>query len=400
MRKTASLDKPDRVSWAAKVNAQNVLSGVLSALLPCTGGAVLIVHSAERAGFAGSELIAWMFIVYFAGGLLNAALSIIYKIPFGGAHSITAAAFLSTTVVHFSVSELAGSVILSGAIIGFFGLSGLSGKLLNWLPKPLLEAMLAGLIFTHIVKLIPAFNENPFIGGMAALGFFLAPRISKKLPPVLGVIAFGLAGLLLVYDFPAWHSYTFAWPHPIIPSFTVNGFVSISIPLAILVLSNDVFVALAALRKNGYHPPVARTIAITGIVTSLAGWLGGHAVNIGGMMSMLCSSEEAGPKEHRYIAGLVSGVLVALFGLFAWKVVALITILPLFFIILITGFSLMGVFIQSMQSAFSASSYRYATVFTFAIAVSNLTILGISAPIWCLAVGIVTAKWLGEGSEH
>ncbi|MBP1995551.1 benzoate/H(+) symporter BenE family transporter [Paenibacillus eucommiae] len=381
------------------MNMQNVMTGILSALMACTGGAVLIVSTAEMAGFTSSELISWLFAVYFLGGLLNLTLSIVYKIPFGGAHSITAAAFLSMSGIQFSVQELAGASIMAGIFIAVFGISGLSGKLLALLPKPLMDAMLAGLIFTHIVKIVPALKDIPFVGGLAVIGFFLLPKLNRKLPPVLGVLSFGLIGLFLGYDFPAWESYSFAWPTLIQPVFTVNSFFSLALPLALLVLSNDVFVALAALRKNGYDPSVVKTITVTGIATSIAGWLGGHAVNIGGMMSMLCSSSEAGPKEKRYLAGVVSGVLVSLFGLFSWKVLSFIHILPLSFIVIITGFSLLGVFISSLHSAFSVSSYRYATAFTFAIAVANVSFLGISAPIWCLLVGLAAAKLLGEGER-
>ncbi len=100
---------------------QHILTGFLSALLACTGGAVLIVSSAEKAGFTNLELVSWLFAVYFFGGILNLLLSIYYKIPFGGAHSITAVAFLSTSVAHFSIEELAGAAIMSGIIITVFG---------------------------------------------------------------------------------------------------------------------------------------------------------------------------------------------------------------------------------------------------------------------------------------
>ncbi|OMF37487.1 benzoate transporter [Paenibacillus sp. FSL H8-0548] len=380
-----------------KLHAQPLLAGFLSALLACTGGAILIVSSAENAGYTNYELISWIFSVYFFGGLLNAALSLYYKIPFGGAHSITAVAFLSTSVVVFSIEELAGAAIMSGLIIAVFGLSGLADKVLTYLPKPLLDAMLAGLIFNHIVKIVPAFKESPFIGGLAVLGFLLFPKIFKKCPPILGVVCMGMLALWIGYDFPAADQIPFALPHIISPVFSWNSFISLALPISLLILSNDLFVALAALRKNGYEPSAIKAITISGVATSLVGWLGGHSVNVGGMMSMLCSSEEAGPQAKRYYSGIVSGVLVALFGLFAWKVIAFMKILPLSFILIVTGFSLLGVFIQSMQSAFSKQQFSYSTVIAFAIAVSNVSFLGISAPVWSLVVGLFMMKWFREG---
>lgn len=117
-------------------------------------------------------------------------------------------------------------------------------------------------------------------------------------------------------------------------------------------------------------------------------------------MSAICSQDESGPKHKRYWAGVVSGSLVLVFGLFAWWAVSFIEVLPLSFITIIAGFTLIGVLMNSLQSAFSESTYRYSTVFAFAIAVSNVTFLGIAAPVWSLVIGVLSAKILREGIDH
>ncbi|OMF23496.1 hypothetical protein BK133_24210 [Paenibacillus sp. FSL H8-0548] len=118
--------------------------------------------------------------------------------------------------------------------------------------------------------------------------------------------------------------------------------------------------------------------------------------NAGSDNASVLNHIHAAPRNPKN-AAVVSGVLLAMFGLFAWKMIAFINILPLSFIVLLTGFSLLGVFIQSVQLTFSEAAYRYSTDFTFAIAVANVAFQGISAPVWCLAAGIVTMKLLGEG---
>ncbi|MNI65942.1 Inner membrane protein YdcO [compost metagenome] len=204
---------------------------------------------------------------------------------------------------------------------------------------------------------------------------------------------------MIGYDFPVVPQAEFSLPNLVLPSFTWHGFISIAIPVAILVLSNDIAVALASLKKNGFNPPVNKTVIISGLGTTFVGLFGGHAVNVGGMMTALCSSEEAGPQDRRVGAAIVSGVLVALFGIFAWKVIVVIEMLPVFFITLITGFSLIGVLLNSMKSAFSEPTYRYSVLFAFVIAISNVTILGISSPVWSLLVGGIAAKLMGEGER-
>lgn len=304
-----------------RVNIKNVSTGMMSALLPCTGGAMLIINAAHAGGLSRVELISWMFAVYVLGGLLNLGLTLKYKIPYGGAHSITAVAFLVTIAAQFSIHELVGGYILSGIMIALLGLSGLFNKVLAFIPKPFIDALLAGLILNNVVQILPALKEIPFIGGLAILGFIIVHKWFKSIPPFIGVLTFGLIGLFVSYDFPIMNHTAFSLPQIIRPDFSMKALISVAIPVAVLILSNDVAVGLSALKSNGYEPPVRKTLAVTGIVSSIAGLFGGHATNIGGMMSALCSGEEAGPREKRAWAAIVSGVLVILFGLFAWKVI-------------------------------------------------------------------------------
>jgi benzoate membrane transport protein len=366
--------------------------------MACTGAAILVIDAANAAGFSRPQLISWIFAIYFFGGLLNLILPLIFKIPIAGAHSITAAAFLSTAAAGFSLSELAGSYMLAGILIAVVGVSGLFVKWLGYIPRPMLDAMLAGLVLNYIVKMVPAFKQAPVIGAFAVVGFLIMPKLSQKIPPIIGVLVFGITGLLISSSFPPLKEAVFVWPQTIVPDFTVNAFVSITIPVAILILSNDIAVALAALRKNGYELPVNKILIISGLATVFVGFFGGHAAVVGGMMSAVCSQEEAGPRNKRYWAAVVSGALVLLFGLFAWGTVLLIEVLPPHFITIIAGFTLIGVLLNSLQSAFSEASYRYSTVFAFAIAVSNVTFLGVAAPVWSLVTGVLSAKILGEGA--
>ncbi len=369
----------------------------MSALMACTGGAILVMNTGNLAGLSQPEMISWLSIIYFVGGSLNIGLSLRYKIPIAGAHSITAAAFLSTAAAPFSPQELAGSFMMAGGLIALLGFSGICKKILELIPKPLIDSMLAGLILNYAVQIVPAFKESPLVAGFAILGFFLVPKISKSIPPLLGVLVFGVLGLFLGYDFSMVSEAQFTLPHLIVPSFTAQGFFSLSIPVAVLILSNDIAVALAALKKNGFDPPINKAIAISGMGTTFVSLFGGHSANIGGMMTALCSSDEAGQKESRFWAAVISGTAVALFGIFAWKIIVILELLPVFFISLVTGFSLLGVLLGSLQSAFTATSYRYSILFAFVIAISNVSFLGISSAVWSLLVGGITAKLLGEG---
>ncbi|MGI2294915.1 benzoate/H(+) symporter BenE family transporter [Paenibacillus sp. GXUN7292] len=381
------------------MNAQNTSAGILSALMACTGGAMMVITAAQRLELTTAALVSWLFIVYVFGGGLNLWLTLHFKIPFAGAHSITAAAFLSTSAMQVSLPELVGSYLMAGAIIAVLGLTGIFNKLLELIPRPLIDAMLAGLILHYVVDIVPVFQQSPLVAGLAILGFFLTPRLSKALPPLLGVLVFGLIGLFIVYRFPEAVPIPFSLPQFVVPQFSAANLLSLALPLAILVISNDLAVALAALKKNGFDPPANKTIVASGIGTVMASFFGGQALNIGGMMTALCSSEEAGEKSQRYKAAIVSSVLVILFGLFSWKLIVLIQMLPGYFIALLTGFSLVGVLLGSLQSAFKETQFKYSVLFAFVISIANVSFFGISSAVWSLLIGALAAKLLKEGNE-
>ncbi len=373
---------------------KSVTTGIMSAFLACSGGAILIVQAAETAGLSKSELLSWFSSVFVIGGLLNFFLTLKYKLPFAGAHSITGIAFIGTIAGQYSFPVLSGGFILSGMLMLLAGSTGLFAKAIGLVPKPLIDALLAGLLVPYVIGIAPAAIELPLSGLLAGIGLLFMSKITKRVPPPMWAILLAAIGLGLEYDFPALPHSDYIPPHPVIPEFTLSGLFSIAIPLFLLVVSNDLAVALSSLKSHDFDPPVNKTLAASGISSMVAGLFGGHAANVGGMMSALCSSQEAGPKPTRRWAAIVSNGIVVCFGLLAWKVIDLIQILPPVFVSMITGISLLGLFGNVLRSAFSKRDFRYPAILTFVIAILHVNVLGISTPVWALICGIAVMQLL------
>ncbi|OBR63808.1 hypothetical protein A7K91_17860 [Paenibacillus oryzae] len=354
----------------------------------------MIVQAAAAAGLSTKELVTWFTSVYVIGGLLNLLLTLMYKIPFAGAHSITAAAFLSTAAAGFSFPQLAGAFVMSGVIILFFGLTGIFSKLLFFLPKSLIDALLAGLLLSYIYGILPASIQLPYAGAFAGIGYFLVSRFLKRLPPILWAILLGLVGLGFDYTFPAVPHAAFIPPMLITPQFTWEGFIGLAIPMSVLILSNDLAVALAALKGNGFHPPVNKALTASGIASLAAGMFGGSTANVGGLMSALCSSEEAGPKASRYKAAIMSSLFVIAFGIMSWRVIDYIQALPRDFVAMMTGYSLLGLFLAGVKTIVADRSLRIPAIATFAVAAFHVQLLGVATPVWALLAGIILVKAL------
>ncbi len=354
----------------------------------------MVIQAADIAGLSKAELVSWFTSAYVFGGLLNLILTLKYKIPFAGAHSITAAAFLGTAAAGYSFPELAGAFALSGVLILFVGCTGLFAQLIQQVPKNIIDALIAGLLLTYVLKMFPAGMKLPYAGIMAAIGYFGTSMFAKRIPPTLSALFFGWIGFCLEYPMPALPSAEFVAPTWVAPQFTGSAFLSIAVPMALLILSNDLAVAMTSLKSNQFDPPVNRSLMASGLASIVTGLFGGNAANVGGLMSALCSSAEAGPKETRYLAAVVSSVLVISFGAVSWRVIDIIAVLPHAFIALVTGFSLLGLFLKGLKSAFQDKRLVIPSLATFAIAALHLDIFGISTPVWALLAGFICNKVL------
>jgi len=377
------------------LNPRNVSMGLVSGLMAYTGPPVIMLDAALKGNFTVEQTVFWMFSVYFFGGLFSIIMPIVFKIPATGAHSITGVTFLATVVHLFPYSELIGAYIMGGILIFLTGAFKLFSKLMKYVPREIFAAMMAGLIAGYVVRMIDAVHDLPIVGGAALLAFFLLSKWNGAIPPVVGAVIAGIAALFLTRDFPDIAAgSSFFLPEIQIPAFSPLAFFSVSIPLALLILSNDIAPGLSGLEQNRYHPPVNRLVAFSGLFSSVSGLFGGQSANLAGMMTAICSGEEAGPREKRYMASVVSGAMLLVFGVFAWKVVPFVQALPRAFVALLAGFSLIGVMASSLNLAFSRPGLRLGTTFAFAIAASDFSLFYINAPIWALLGGTLIARWI------
>lgn len=382
-------------NYIKDLNQKNIAAGLVSGIFIITGPAALILEAAANGKFTMTETVLWIFSVYVFGGLYGIILPLYYRMPIVGGHSISAVAFLATVTFQFSFHELIAAYLVSGALMLLVGYLGFFSKLMSLVPKEIIGAMLAGMITKYMVNFIVSITQLIAVGTVSLVVFFIFSRWRNRIPPVIAAISAAFLVLLITYPLnSSGLSSQLVIPQIQVPEFNIVSFLSVSLPLALLILSNDAAVGLGALEQNKFHPPVNRIITLSGIFSIIASLFGGQSSNIAGMASAICSDEEAGPKEKRYMGAVVSGVLLFSFGLFAWKLVPLIKVLPSEFISIIVGFSLIGVFGNSLHTGFSRPTMKVSSALAFVIALSNITIWNISAPVWSLLFGSFIARYM------
>lgn len=395
-----SLSEKKEESFFQDISSQNISAGLISSTLIMTGPALIILQAAAAGNFTSEQTINWMFASYFFGGLFGIVMPLLFRIPITGGHSISGVAFLATVTAHFTYPQLIGGYVMSGLIMLLIGLSGLFTKMMKWVPKEVIAAMLAGLVTNYVVHLVQDVKALPLVGGAAIISFFISTKFSKRIPAVMIAIVVAFITLFLTQDLKmSSNGLPFVWPSLQMPDFTWMGMVTLALPLAMLILSNDVAAGIGALESSKFEPPTRKIVSYSGVFSILAGFFGGQCANIAGMMSAICSNPDAGMRSKRYMASVVSGILTLLFGVFAWKIVPFIQSLPQAFVTMLAGFSLIGVLLSSLQMGFSGKNYRLSALFAFIIALSNISFFHISAPVWGLVIGAIIAKTVENVSE-
>ena len=375
------------------LNTQNISAGIITGTLGIVGAPIIVIEAAAAGGFTHIETISWFYAVQFFGALFGLIMAFYYRMPIVGAHSITGAAFLVTVTPHFTYSELVGGFIITGIIIMLFGISGIFKKVMSWIPREIISAMLAGIITSYVVGLIPAAQELPIVGISAITVFFILTKWNLRIPPMLGSVLTSVIVFFLVYDFDMSALGTeIVLPIVHAPDFSLAGAISISIPLALMILSNDATPAVGALERSGYKVPTNNILTVSGILSIFTSFFGGQSANVAGMMTTIASDEESGDTDKRYVASVISSIIMLIFGLFAWALVPLMFELPEALMAMLAGFVLIGVFASTMRTSFGNSKYQMAVIFTYIISVSGISIFYVSAPVWALLIGTILAK--------
>src|SRR5699024_11464806 len=98
---------------------------------------------------------------------------------------------------------------------------------------------------------------------------------------MLGSVLTSVIVFFLVYDFDMSALGTeVVLPVVHAPDFSLAGAISISIPLALMILSNDATPAVGALERSGYKVPTNNILTVSGILSIFISFFGGQSANV------------------------------------------------------------------------------------------------------------------------
>ena len=172
------------------------------------------------------------------------------------------------------------------------------------------------------------------------------------------------------------------------PEWSWHATLSLGLPLALVTLTGQYVPGMAVLRTSGYKVPVSSIISITGIISLLLAPFGSHAVNLAAITAAICTGKEAHEDaDKRYVAGIACGLIYILIGTFGGALALLFSSLPRELIAALAGLALIGAITTCLIGMVQDDMHRDASVITFLVTASGMSLFGLGAAFWGLAIG-------------
>ncbi|NRA55306.1 MAG: benzoate/H(+) symporter BenE family transporter [Gammaproteobacteria bacterium] len=377
------------------IRINNILSritaGFVAVLVGFTSSIALIYQMVINLGGDSALVASWIMVLGIAMGLLSIGLSLAFKMPVLIAWSTPGAALLITSTAGFTINQAIGSFMVCALLIFLSGISGWFEKLLTKIPKPLANAMLAGILLNFGIEVFNLVNQNVIIVGVMLTGYLISkqlmPRFTMLIVLALGI---GLAWQLQLVDVSqvTWQLAEFTY---ISPQFDVAAIISIALPLFIVTMASQNVPGIAVLHAHNYQLPISKTVSATGLINLLIAPFGGFSINLAAITAALCMSKDVDPcHSKRYWATVAGGFFYILLGLGAASLMSLFETLPQALILALAGIALFSTIAASLKQALATPKFNEAAIITFLITASDLVLWGIGSPLWGIVAGIIT----------
>lgn len=368
--------------------------GLLAAFVGYAASFAIVVAGITAMGATEAQVATGLFFATIGMGVCSIWLPLITRIPAAVAWSTPGAAFLAATAsLPGGFAEAVGALIGCAALIVVTGFVPALGRIVAAIPKPIANALLAGVLLKLCLAPALALGSIPLLV-LPVLGAWVIGLIWHRLAAMpLAVIAFVVV-LVLTVDTSGMGAQgdAFTLPEfaPVAPVFTLQALISVSLPLYLVTMAGQNIPGFAVLELNGYRADRSSMIQKTGLISLLIAPFGAVPVNMSAITAAMMAGEDAGRDPHkRYWAAVTSGVAYVALAFAAAVVVSLASLAPAALITAVAGLALIPALVGSLSAAFDAPGQMEAPALTFLIAASGMTLLGISGAFWGVVVGAV-----------
>jgi len=385
-------EPPHRYALRRDLSFSAIVVGLIAVIVSYSGPLVIVLSAARAGHLDQAHTDSWVWAISIGSGISSLLLSWRTRMPVITAWSTGGVALLVTNLGHYPYPEAIGAFVLSSVVITVIGVSGLFGRLIQAVPAGIVNAMLAGILFSFGIGIFTELHVSPAIVLSAFAAFYVMKRISVRwaVPMALLagiVVAFATTRVRLAFGAGS------ILVHPVLtaPRFSVSALIGIAVPLAIITLASQNAPGIAVLKGAGYRPDDRLLIGTTGGLSILLSPFGSHAINLAAITAAICTGPEAHPDpRRRYIAGMSCGFWYLAIGSCGGVLVVLFAGLPPALIAVVAGVALLGALQGGITGALAEPSTRDAAIVTFLCTASGMSLFGIGSAFWGLVLGLLT----------
>jgi benzoate membrane transport protein len=376
---------------------QPVVAGVITALVGFTSSFTVVLAGLRAVGADRTEAASGLLAVSVIMGLLTIAISVRYRLPVSIAWSTPGAALLVTTgAPRGGFGAAVTAFAICGALIVCTGLVPAVRRLVLAVPRPLANALLAGVMLELCLVPVTTLHDRPGLAAGIIATWLIVSRVARRWAvPAAMLVALaeivGSAGHAKLSGLS--YAPTLTLTEPVLSV----GAVGLGISLFIVTMASQNIPGIAVLEGFGYEVPVRPMLIDTGAGTIAGAALGGHVVNLAAISAALCAGPDAHPDpDRRWIASSTAGLTYIAFGLGAGLLSALVAVAPAGLVESVAGLALLGTLGSSLASAVAedvrgATRSRDAAVVTFLVTASGVSFGAIGSAFWGLLAGLLVA---------
>ncbi len=385
------------------LSLSGITAGFIICLISYTGPLLIVLQAASAANLSPELTSSWIWAVVVGNGIATIFMSLLYRQPLTSPYSTAGAALLITSIMRFPPSEAIGAYIVCALAIIAMGISGMFGRVMNLIPQPIVMAVLGGVLLRFGLGIFNALDDaatNPLMILPMVAVFFWLRRVGFR-APTLGAMGVGIV-IAAALDQLQFSGVVLSASLPVItwPTFSVNAVLSLSLPLFALAISSQYAPGQAVLIANHYDAPINGILTITGAISVVLAFFGGHGNVLGALTAAIVVSPDAQPDpDRRYASAVASGVWHVALGMFGTTVVAVFAAFPTVFVSTIAGLSLSGIIASSLGGAMEKPPYRDPAIVAFLCTAGDFTLLGIGAPFWGLVAGVAVYTLMTFSSQ-
>ncbi|MEE9144511.1 MAG: benzoate/H(+) symporter BenE family transporter, partial [Candidatus Binatia bacterium] len=160
-------------------NSAAVWAGLTAFVWYAFGAVPLHIAVSAQLGLSTAQTSSWIFIVWFSGAVSTIAVSVYFRQPIPITWTIPGLIYLGTLADRFSFAEIVAANLVAGLLLLVLGILGVGGRIMRWLPLPIIMGMFGGSILAYVIRMVVATVEDIAVAGASVGGYLLGRLIGS-----------------------------------------------------------------------------------------------------------------------------------------------------------------------------------------------------------------------------